>query len=294
MKKHSLTLLWMLVISSLLVTGIGIFLRYQILEPLGIQREESAIELPFVMLADAKLQYEINRNYNLMMNPPTDPPETEPPSEPPTEPPTEPPVTEPVYVTLDESWFDDALFIGESRSVGLKDYARLGKADYFCGISMSVFDVRQRYCADRDYGSTSLRWVLENNTYGKIYIHLGLNDISGDLDMVMASYQELIDMIRELQPNAYIILQPVLTITRAKASSRFFPIDKLIEMNNRLKAIAESNPEVFRICDYNQVLADEEGYMRPDVVTDGCHLTYDGYNAWADWILEDAGWYGIP
>ena len=51
---------------------------------------------------------------------------------------TEPEVTEPVYVELEESWFDDALFIGDSRTAGLKNYYRLGKADYFTKIGMNI------------------------------------------------------------------------------------------------------------------------------------------------------------
>ena len=46
------------------------------------------------------------------------------------------PTTEPAP---DESWFDDALFIGESRTAGLQGYGRLGKADYFCGEGLTVY-----------------------------------------------------------------------------------------------------------------------------------------------------------
>ena len=69
--------------------------------------------------------------------PTTVPPTTIPPTTvPPTTAPTEPTVSVP-----DESWFDDALFIGESRTAGLKVYGRLGKADYFCGEGLTVYGV---------------------------------------------------------------------------------------------------------------------------------------------------------
>lgn len=307
-KKQPLFLLRMIVVSSVLVACIGVFLKYRVLKPLGIERDESLIALPFVILADDTLQYQIARSYDLMMNPPTEPPETKPPTVPteitgaptevsteaPTEAPTEPPVTEPVYVAVDESWFDDVLFIGDSRSVGLKDMARLGQADYFCAGSMSVFTVQTWNCTDTDFYKQKLSWVLENNSYGKVYIHLGLNEIGNDVDLIMEQYQSLIDLVRESQPDAYIILQAVMSITPGKASNPNFPIEHLFDLNARLKAITEAEPEVFRYSDVNTWISDEEGYMRPEMTFDGCHLYGVGYMEWAQFILEEAGWFGIP
>ena len=43
-------------------------------------------------------------------------------------------VTNAVY-GQDESFFDDALFIGDSRMVNVANYARLGSADYFADVA---------------------------------------------------------------------------------------------------------------------------------------------------------------
>ena len=36
---------------------------------------------------------------------------------------------------------DDALFIGDSRTVGLMEYAGIDDADYFCTVGMSVYNI---------------------------------------------------------------------------------------------------------------------------------------------------------
>ena len=35
---------------------------------------------------------------------------------------------------------NDALFIGDSRTVGLMEYSGISEADFFCSVGMSVFD----------------------------------------------------------------------------------------------------------------------------------------------------------
>jgi len=316
MKKHILVLLCVLIVTSALMACAGAYVRYEVLEPLGIQREEHLVALPFVVLRDDMLRYQIQRNAELLRNPPTEPteteiPETEPPetvppttapaetvpptTEAPTQPPTEP-TTEPVpvYSPVDESWFDDALFIGDSRSVGLQTMARLGDADYFCAGSMTIFGIRDARLSDDDFKGLKLAEVLERKTYGKIYIHLGLNELAYGVDMIMEEYLEVIDMIREMQPDAIIILQANMTITPAKASGTKFPIESLRELNRLLKERAESEPEHFRFCDTNTWAGNEEGYLRAEMTFDGCHLYGIYYQEWSQWILEDAGWYNIP
>lgn len=307
MKKRGFFLLTMLLLSSILIGLLGTFLKYHVLEPLGIHREESVMALPFLVLADEKLSYSITVNLNRLTNPivPTEttappettvppttvPPTTVPPTTvpPTTVPPTEP---EPTYAAVEESWFNDVLFIGDSRTVGLRDYARLGEADYFCATSMSVFTVLKWTSSDTAFTDKTLAEVLTENTYGKVYIHLGLNEAGEDPDLIMQKYQELVALVQEKQPNAVIILQAIMSITRAKASDPYFALEKVQNLNTRIQELAQGDQ--FRFEDVNTWIADEEGYMREEMTFDGCHLYGTGYMEWRNWILENAGWHGIP
>lgn len=316
MKKHTIFLLCMLIVSSLLVACAGALVKYEILEPLGIEREEHLIAMPFVVMADELLQHQIQRNLELMRNPPTEPTETEPPettvppttappettvppttvpeTEEPTEPPTEPTTEpQPLYTEVDESWFDDALFIGESRTVGLQTMARLGDADYFCAGSMTIFGIRDTRLSDDDFRDLKLSEVLARKSYGKIYIHLGLNELGIGAEAIMEEYREVIDTIREAQPDAIIILQGCLSISAAKGSGKNFPIAQLHLLNDMLRQTAEGDPEHLRYCDTNAWAADEQGFIRSEMTFDGCHLYGVYYQEWSQWILQDAGWYGI-
>lgn len=320
MKRYAIIFLCILLITSLAVAWCGYTIRTQLLEPIGLERSERTMALPFVLLADEMLQFQIQRGWETLSSPPaqteptdlsettypqqTDPgtdetessgtaPTDEPPSEPETTE-TEPAETEPVYTAVDESWFDDALFIGDSRTYGLKAMGRLGQADYFCAGSLTVFSAMSNHLSDRNFYSTNLEGLLKSKTYGKVYIHLGLNELAGGVDMVMEGYQALVDMVIEYQPDAVIIIQACMTMKEWMGQKPEFAIEKFRELNRRLEELAKSDPERFRFCDTNAWAAGEDGYIRSEIACDGCHLYGANYTEWAQFILEDAGWYGIP
>ena len=307
MKKYTIAFLCVLLVTSLIVGAAGVGISEFLLKPLGIQRQEHPIALPFVLLEDEMLQFQIRRGWEKAHAPETEPPETEVPvtDGPETEPNTEPaettaPVettvhaeTEPVYKAVDESWFDDVLFIGDSRTFGLKGMGRLGEADYFCAGSLTVFSAMTANLRDRTFDTCSLDYLLRSHTYGKVYIHLGLNELLMGVDAVMEGYMEIIDLVRKTQPDAVIVIQECMTMTEWMGKQDNFAIEKFRELNQRLRELAESDPELYRFCPTNDWAAGEDGYIREEIACDGCHLYGANYAEWAQFILEHAGWYGI-
>ena len=210
--------------------------------------------------------------------PTTVPPTTVPPTTMATEPPTEP--------SIDESWFDDALFIGESRTAGLQGYGRLGNADYFCGEGLTVYGVMAIQASDENFTEQSLAGLFSQKQYGKIYIHLGINELGGNLDSYVVRYQKLIDEIRQLQPEACIILQSVLALGEGYSTKSWFSRESIQDINNRIRTLAEANGLHFS--DVNQIMTNEEGYLIEEFTFDGCHLYPASYEKWAQWLLEEA------
>lgn len=320
MKKQPFLLLRMIVVSSVLMACLGAYVKYEILKPLELYQDKNIMELPFLLLADDGLRYSIKVKAKaaetaatepeeiILQTEPvaTQPPATEPPvtepvvtappvTEPPvTEPPvTEPPATEPPNPVVEESWFDDALFIGDSRTVGLRDYARLGKAEYFASVGMTVFSAFEDWCNDQEYGWLQLEPLLEKRSYGKVFIALGLNDCGYEDAIIMASMQELIELIQKYQPDAKIIIHGIITVSREKEKEAwYFGIDNLYQLNEGLEQLADGE-NIFYL-DANGWLADEEGYLPRELSGDGCHFYVDGYQAWANWIKENVGIFGIP
>ena len=307
MKKHTLMLMNLILISSLLMACFGAVLKYQVLEPLGIRREENIMALPFVLMADEEFAYEVSEYLQVQRDPqpeavPDNVPVTEPAKEPPAEPEetiagiTEPPVeeTEPpteapaesVYEPVEDSWFEGTLFIGDSRTEGLKYADDLGESAYFSSVGMTVYSVMGTKCYDEAFGYNYLGIVLTKNTFDKIFIHLGLNECGGDHDRFLKEYRTLIETVQRTQPEATVILQEIMTVSKGKALDPKFTLERINYLNEQIQLIAEEYGVHYM--DTNGWLSDEEGYLQEELNRDGCHLYATGYLDWAAWIRLQA------
>lgn len=301
MQKRLLILLCMLLITTILVMGMGAYLKYGFLAPVGLLRDKSLIEIPFAAMKDPAVRFVLENSREKETEPTQLPTEsaTEPtqlPTEPVTEPtqlptesvpePTEIP-TEAPFIEVTEDWFDDVLFIGDSRTVGLRDYARLGNADYFCSIGMTVFDATKVALSDQNFETMKLETLLQSKRYSKIYISLGLNECGYPYDLLMDGYESLVQTVRNLQPNAVILLQALVTVSRQKAASEwYFSLENLAKVNQGIYELTDGN--MIRFIDANDYFADEEGYLPSELTADGCHFYMSGYRDWAQWIYENA------
>ena len=283
-----------IVLSAMLISGFGWYVKTCIFAPLELHSDADVISCAFLFPQTARMM-----GLSLLPTDPTEPP-TQPWSPPkPDKPlprmahvedapetPTMPPPIPPVYEE-DVSYFDDALFIGDSRTVGLRDCSRLGGADYFCNVGMTVYTMFQEGCSDRGYSYQRLESLLQEKTYSKIYINLGINESAYSVDALQGKFSDAISQIQALQPDAIIILGSVMTVSRGKAASSYaFGIERLGRINTMLKSLSDGK-RVFYI-DVNEVLADEEGYLPSDYSADGCHLYGRYYDVWAKFICDNA------
>ena len=138
-----LALAAILVVTSAAAAVCGLVMKGQLQNYVGGYDDKWAIAVPFLMLRDDTDWQRMLAAKNAPPAPdpaPEPDPEPEPEPDPEPEPEPEPPVvvTNAVY-GQDESFFGDALFIGDSRMVNVANYARLGSADYFADVGMTVF-----------------------------------------------------------------------------------------------------------------------------------------------------------
>lgn len=292
MKRYTIVFICALLVSSMVVAGTGIALQRMVLEPLGIQREEHPVALPFVLMADEVLQFQVRRGWEKGWGNGRDSAAVEDSGEAAEVTPT--PVPTPAYQAVDESWFDDVLFIGDSRTYGLRGLGRLGKADYFCSEGLTVYGAMKTWISDRNFSATTLEKLLQSKSYGKIYIHMGLNELSYGAEVVMEGYHELIALIRQYQPDAVIVIQECMTISEKMGEGKRAPIEEFRKLNTMLRELAASDPVGYRFSETNSWAGDENGYLRKEIASGDCHLLGKYYTEWGQFILEDAGWYGIP
>ena len=75
-------------------------------------------------------------------------------------------------------YFADALFIGDSRTDGLRLYSGIKGADFYCYKGLTVFEMDDRAVVELDGGKYTVEQALEKGPqYAKIYISLGINEL---------------------------------------------------------------------------------------------------------------------
>ncbi len=200
--------------------------------------------------------------------------------------------TEYPYETVDESYFDDAAFIGDSRTLGLSDYIGFDQADFYCENSMTIFKLLEdegiKYQKTGD--NVDLKEVLQQKKYGKIYIMLGINEYGyGNTDMWADKYRETVERIRQWQPEAIIYIMANLHISKEKDED-----DKEVDFNNlnindknAASASLANGTDIFYL-DVNPLFTDDDGYLNSDLTFDGVHLYAQHYDVWRQFLMEHA------
>ena len=225
----------------------------------------------------------------------TKPTETKPTQTKPTEPkPTDPPapVEEPTFDfpadRVDDSWFENTLFIGDSRMLGLSLYARSGNAHYFCAASLNCSTVFKKTLSDNDnFSNKTLEELLKQNKYDKIVINFGLNDAGYGETWFEKRFDQFMEKIRTWNPDAKIIINGVMPVTKkyietAKYGGPYWEPENLRKLSAYMASYANGT-DVFYI-DCNEYFADSNGYLFQSVTGDGCHPTATHYKTWRDWM----------
>lgn len=188
------------------------------------------------------------------------------------------------FVTVEEDYFEDAVFIGDSRTVGLRDYGGLDKTDFFATVGMNVYDLWTDKFCELNGEKVTLEEALSAKQYGKVYFQIGINEMGrGTVDGFMEKYAQSVEKIRELQPEALIFLQGIMKVTTEKSNAdSIFNNQGIQERNERIAQLADGIT-VFYI-DVNEAVCDETGGLRADLTFDNLHLYGSKYGIWVDFL----------
>ena len=190
------------------------------------------------------------------------------------------------FTSADLSYLDDALFIGDSRTVGLQTYSDIKNADFFCTVGMNVFKIFNEK-ATVNGNSTDLRNLLSSKSYGKIYIMLGINELGYNRQSAFSKYKELVDTVRQLQSDAIIFIQANIHVVASRSSSDKIINNPAINEFNSMIASLENKQNIFYI-DVNPLYDDGSGNLSTEHSSDGIHLYAKDFGVWKEFILSKA------
>ena len=185
---------------------------------------------------------------------------------------------------VDDSYFDDAVFIGNSRTEGLKMYSGLSNATFITEVGLTVDSIFTDYCNISGGGKARAFDQLASMEFGKVYIMLGMNELGCVYESVFKEdYGKIIDKIREINPDATIYIQSIMPVSKWKDSTDdVYTIANVERLNAQLRDLADEK-EVWYV-DVAAGVMDEDGYLPYEATGDGVHLTPEYCVKWMDYL----------
>lgn len=198
--------------------------------------------------------------------------------------------TEFAYQKVEKDYFDDAVFIGDSRTVGMQDYSGLQNAQFFAKTGMNVYDVLEDpFLTDPETGKeVSVAHMLKTYHYGKIYFMVGINELgTGNTGTFQKAYARVLQKFRKWQPDAVIYIQGIIPVSKVKASED--EIFNNININDKNVAIAQlaDGKDIFYL-DVSKKLTDKGGYLKADYTFDEVHMYAQYYELWTEFLMKHA------
>lgn len=191
-----------------------------------------------------------------------------------------------------DAYFDDAVFLGDSRTEGLLLYSGLKTGHFYTAVGATVESVFTKKNFETENGEkVPLLDAVKGQDCGKIYVMLGINELGWTKTKTFHDqYAKLIERIREDHPEAKIILQSIPPVSaRQEAKKTYVNNARISDYNAVIKALAEETGCFF--LDVAACLTDEQGFLPKDLNFDGIHLNPAGCKIWLNYLrthsLED-------
>lgn len=189
---------------------------------------------------------------------------------------------------VDNSYFDDAAFVGDSRTDGFMLYSGIGTGTNLTSNGLSIFKLAEKEALKIDGKKYTLLEALALEQYGKVYLSLGVNELGIHNDgRFYDSYCAAIDEIRKVQPNAVIYIQGLIPLNEKQIEeyngNKYNLTNEHLRVYNDLMRQAAEEKQVVYLDLYSE-FADENGALPEGVSRDGVHLVKDACKQWLDYL----------
>ena len=184
------------------------------------------------------------------------------------------PVPESSPVT--DTYFDDVVFLGDSRTEGFYLYSGLKTGKFLYAVGATVESVFSKKAWDSGHGKIPLLDALAETEYEKVYLMLGINELGwSKADNYRDQYTKLIDRVREDHPEAVVVLQSILPVSaKQDAKGSYVNNKKIIAYNEIIADLASEKGCVF--LDSAEAVAGPDGCLPAEWTFDGVHLNPAG------------------
>lgn len=185
---------------------------------------------------------------------------------------------------VEDGYFNDAVFIGDSRIDDFGIFSGLSKTRFYAATGLNVDSIFKKEIVKINGEKYTVPDALKKEKFKKVYVKLGINELGWEYpDIFIKDYINLLNTIKKTQPDAVVYVMGIINVSEKKSNA-----DAVV--NN--KRIAEYNALIYQMTleqgvhylNVNEVLTDENGYLYADASTDGIHPNKKYCQVWLDFL----------
>ena len=183
-----------------------------------------------------------------------------------------------------DNYFDDAVFIGDSRTEGLRNYDGLGNATYYAAKGLMVNTALTKPVVNLNGKKVTITDALKQKKFNKVYIMLGLNELGwSSFQTFINDYGKLIDEVKKCEPQSKIYVQSILPVSKEKSqSNKTYTNRNINRYNEELVKLAQKKDVIY--LEVNKAVSDSEGNLPKDASNDGIHLNSVYCQKWCEYL----------
>ena len=184
---------------------------------------------------------------------------------------------------VEDTYFEDTAFLGDSRTEGFHLYSGLKTGAYSCSVGATVESVFSK-AVETPAGKMPLLDAMAKEDFGKIYVMLGVNELGwSKTETFHDQYAKVIDRLRADHPGAEIVLQSIIPVSAKQEEKKSYVNNERIGLYNEvIYQLAEEKD--CALVDVAEAVTDENGCLRAEWNSDGVHLNVKGCRAWLEYL----------
>ncbi|WMJ84558.1 GDSL-type esterase/lipase family protein [Oscillospiraceae bacterium LTW-04] len=189
------------------------------------------------------------------------------------------------------TYFDDAVFIGDSLTVGIKHYDVMSNTTVLAATGISLENIFTKQAIKQDGQTLTILDALAQHPTKKVYIMLGANSLLSSFDYLIEQYERLVDeVLKRTGDDTIIYVQSVLPINEPLFHVKYAPnttTNADIDRFNEMLCTMATEKGVYYL-DVASVFKDANNAMPESNTPDGMHIISSQYIIWFDYLKTHA------
>lgn len=189
------------------------------------------------------------------------------------------------YNPIDDSYFEDALFIGDSRMEGFRNFSGITKGNFVTAVGMELDNIYSTPQIATAKGPVLVMDALKNLNYSKIYMMIGTNELGAyDMEAVKESFRNVLNDIKRYASSTdpVVYVYSVGYVEEALVTTGDYVNNTNVDtVNGKILEICKEDG--YHYINLNEIFSDGNHSLVPGASEDGIHLNQEYCKMWLNY-----------